>query len=761
MNEGHIFIDEQISPDTYTMVKQRLTQYADRSKIVVHIASPGGSVYAGYNIYNALKLSGKPISVIIEGEAQSMATFIALAASPGELKICNPSVFMIHMPHSGMQGTAEDFESGASELRTIENDMVKAYSDKTGIAPDQIREMMRKTTTLNAVEAVKMRFADGVLNNYLTAAAIGKPIKNMKKNIIVTGLEKLAKMIGEAEGNTAPSAYDVSLIDGTVLSVAAPNEDSMIGAPATIGGAPAPDGDYQAVPDPDDVGGVGDVITVAGGVVTAVTEPTQAAKPAMPPKPVAPVPPQQIPVTPVPAQVATDEVAALKAELAAIKAEKEAAASKLVEQTTALGEIKKEVLAMKSKTVGDDNEPFMGVVPIKHVGNSGIRDAKMHNIKMSKRFILENMGWLEQYYPTGHFDDVKSTPSMTSIIETNFNFTYPGILTTDLFYKPTLSSPALSDMFTIDQGISFQKRYNVIPGLSKVIKPYTGCGAPNSNSSRDLISSVTLQTKEFRMQEAWCKDDFTQQLTGIYNHLAQEWLKTGERSFDPAGTPIDGVIQEVLTDAMRRDLFIRATMAAGNSSNADFNQIDGLWDRLIDSSGASNYCVVKASGTSLGMTAPTATSAADALEAVYIQSNDLLKEQMDKAVFWVTGNIYDAYVNKLIGTGNVSQAQYEAFINGIKGSGTWNGGITYKGIPLNPVRLWDNSLADSNNPLFGTTKSLILLSVKQNHMLGVESSADLNKIESWYEMKDSKRYYRSDFKIGYQYLHCDLQTIAY
>lgn len=738
MNDGQIFIDDEITPQTLAYVKDVIAKSVNAPKLTVHIQSPGGSVYAGYNIYHALKATGKPIEVIIEGEAQSMATFIALVASPGQLKICNPSIFMIHMPSSGIQGTADDHESGASELRNIENDMVAAYSAKTGLPNEQIREMMRKTTTLNASQAGQMKFVDQVLGSYLTAAAMGRTKHKMEKK--KSALDKVIEMLGYAS-----KLVDPTIPNGVYTSKEGKTLTIALGSPTALD---VPDGDYT--------GADGTIITVTGGAITNVVAPGAAA-PAPTPPPYTPPP-----TTALPTQASVDEIIALKQKLATAEAAKAEAESKIVPLTTAISDIKKEVATMKAQPVGDQDEPSLGIAPLKYpIGMSGAHDARMHNVKMSKIFLMQQMPWIERHYPAGYFDDVKGGPTMTSIIETNFNFTYPGILTTDLFYKPTLSSPALSDIFTIDQGISFQKQYNLIPGLSKVIKPYTGCGATNTNGSRDLIGNTTLVTKEFRMQEAWCKDDFTQQLTGKYNNLAQEWLKTGERSFDPSGTPVDAVIQEVLTDAMRRDLFIRATMAAGNSGSADFNQIDGLWDRLIDSSGASNYCVVKATGTTLGMAAITSTNAADALEAVYIQSNDLLKEQMDKAVFWVTGSVYDAYVNKLIGVGNVSQAQYEAFINGIKGSGTWNGGITYKGIPLNPVRLWDSSLADSNNPLFGVTKNMILLTVKQNHMLGVESSADLNNIESWYEMKDSKRYYRSDFKIGYQYLHCDLQTIAY
>lgn len=187
MNEGHIFIDEQITPDTLKMVKANLAEFERTGveAIVLHIQSPGGSVYAGYNIYNSLKLSGKPIRTIIEGEAQSMATFIAILGSPklGGLgvEICNPSVFMIHMPHSGVEGTAEQFEQGASELRTIENEMIEAYSSVSDLPSEKIREMMRRTTTLNAKQAKEMGFASKVLGSYREAVALGQTILNPNK----------------------------------------------------------------------------------------------------------------------------------------------------------------------------------------------------------------------------------------------------------------------------------------------------------------------------------------------------------------------------------------------------------------------------------------------------------------------------------------------------------------------------------------------------------------------------------------------------
>ena len=342
---------------------------------------------------------------------------------------------------------------------------------------------------------------------------------------------------------------------------------------------------------------------------------------------------------------------------------------------------------------------------------------------------------------------------MASALETNFNYTYPGILTTEVFFKPTEDSPALSDLAIIDQGISFKKQYNILPALDKIVKPYDGC-ARTFSGSQD-ITNKTLEVAEFELGLEWCKDDFTNYLTGAYNNLAQEWLKSGNASFDPSGTPVASIISRLIEDSARRDVFRRICFGDAGSASADFDTIDGIWTQLVDNAGTtSTYCVKKAS-TSLGTAALSSGEALAALEAVYNESTNLLKAvPTSKKAMFVTGSVYDNYFNSLAANGAVTE---QAFSNLVKGVSS----LTFKGIPVVPVRIWDTMLEDSDNPLNASTRHLILYTTKDNHRIGVESSGDLNKIEGWYDRKDRKYYFEGDMKFGYTYLHCDLQTIAY
>lgn len=724
--EGHIFLEGVIDASTVEDIKKQLAVNADAESLVLHISSPGGSVYDGYTIYHHLLSTGKKIKGIVEGQAQSMATFISLACYEVEMR--DPSVYMIHNPSQGLQGDADMLEGGAEELRKIEDEMAKAYSDKTGIPVEEIKAMMKKETRLNAYEAKQKGFVDKV-SKQLKAVAIGKNKHDMdeKENVfdklgsVLEGIVEKLKPTEAAE----PNMVSLELADGTMVEVDG-EEGDLVGKAALVGGEPAPDGEH-ALAD-------GRVLVTAAGVVTEVREAA----------------PEETAEQKLQKRVEQLETKLAEAEAAKVEASKTAETTKeeMKKVTEAVALAKDELVKLKTQTIGKEDKPSKGDTPMKTPIGFKRSEPNAVAIDLTKAFINENMSWLKGHYPQGYFDN---TPRMTSILETNFNYTYPGILTTDIFYKPTLTAPALSEMFTIDQDIKFQKQYNLVTQLDKIVKPFTGCGtSPNSNIQN--ITNTTVTTKEFQMYEGWCKTDFTDQLSGIYNNLAQEWLKTGEAQFDPAGTPIDKVIMTVLKDSMQRDIFRRVSFAAGDSSDADYNQFDGLWTRTIDSSGASNYCVRRAGSSIAG--ALSAGNALTHLETAYAQSDVLLKNNPNKK-FFVTRSIWDNYYNSLIGNGSVTEA---AFGNLQKGLST----LTYKGIPVIAVDLWDEFLGETDNPLYtGTQRNLIMLTVKENHILGVENGADLNTIDSWFEKKDQKRYYRSSFKLGYNYLHCDLTTVMY
>lgn len=769
MKEGHIFTEGEIGNDYPDLIAEQIARQPEAEKFIHHISSPGGSVQGGYNGYHKLIKTGKVIDTIVEGEAQSMASFLMLASdvTGGKIKILNPSRVMIHMPKLPVNGFAdsEGLQSSADNLKVIEKEMAEVYMAacaKRGKAKniDEVKAMMRKETNMSAQDAVNMGFADEVINyipkeenSKLKAVALGlKSVKAMEKGkgigaAVADLLTKAASLLTSQEAK----AVELPLKEGGVINV--DGEEPAEGAGVTIEGKPA-EGTYTLAD--------GRSLECMAGKITKVMP-----APSMPP-----VPPtdadkaaklaleneqlrQQLA-----AQVAAQEKAKQEEQQKLVQAEKEKIEAKLAEANKQLEEIKKH-------TVGDATRQSEGVHNNAVALGGQFKDKEQRMATLS--YLADNLPWIEhtepfqKKYPHGRFSDGtyfrdyrSGGPCAVSILETNLNYTWNGILSMDLFFKPTLGSPALGDIFTVDLGATDTKRYHIAPTANKILKPYTGCAQAVTGTALD-ITSKKIQLKPFEMYEGWCKDDFTNQLSGSYNVLAQEWLKTGTDSFDPAGTPIDRMIVQLLKDGLRRDIFRRVSFGDTTSANADWNQIDGYWQSLIDQSGASNYCVY-ASKTNFGIGALSADAAYNELIAIFNGSSNLLKQEAidgGKGKFLVTRSIWENLYTTYTGVGAVTELAYTAATKGL-------GNLTFRGIPVIPVTIWDDFLADSANPLFATTRHLISFTLKENHILGVENTADLNKIDSWFEKKDNQRYYRSNMVMGFLGpIHCDLTTISY
>ena len=129
-------------------------------KLAVSINSAGGDVFQGFQIYNMLKRYKGDVSVTVDGLAASMASVIAMAGD--ERIMPENAMLMIHNPIGGVYGGKDEIASFAEALGKMEDQIVNAYVEATGLSDKAIRSMMDKETWLSADEAVSKGFADTV-----------------------------------------------------------------------------------------------------------------------------------------------------------------------------------------------------------------------------------------------------------------------------------------------------------------------------------------------------------------------------------------------------------------------------------------------------------------------------------------------------------------------------------------------------------------------------------------------------------------------
>ncbi|ROS05715.1 ATP-dependent Clp endopeptidase proteolytic subunit ClpP/HK97 family phage major capsid protein,TIGR01554 [Sinobacterium caligoides] len=150
----------------------RKLEAMDGDTITVRIQSDGGYITEGLAIYNRIKATGKKVNVVIDGFAASMASVIAMAGD--HVSMPSNGFLMIHKPWSGLNGNADDMRKEANVLDQLEDSLLCIYTDKTGMAAEEIALMLEAETWINATDALAMGFIDEITGQQKAAARIDR-----------------------------------------------------------------------------------------------------------------------------------------------------------------------------------------------------------------------------------------------------------------------------------------------------------------------------------------------------------------------------------------------------------------------------------------------------------------------------------------------------------------------------------------------------------------------------------------------------------
>ncbi len=142
-----------------------------KKPIKVFINSPGGSVDAGFAIYDAMRFVSAPVHSVCAGLAASAATVILLGAAKGRRWSLPNTRFLIHQPSTGMQGTASDVAIGAKEILKLRQKVNELLAAETGQPISRIAEDTHRDYWMSADEAKTY----GLIQHICATAADLKP----------------------------------------------------------------------------------------------------------------------------------------------------------------------------------------------------------------------------------------------------------------------------------------------------------------------------------------------------------------------------------------------------------------------------------------------------------------------------------------------------------------------------------------------------------------------------------------------------------
>lgn len=147
------------------------------------INSGGGDVFSASEIYTELRSYKGEVNARIVGVAASAATVISSACS--KVTMSPTASYMIHKASTIGIGNSDDFKHASDFLDTVDKSIVTAYMDKTGMAQEDLLQMMKDETWLSASDAKEKGFVDEIMFSE-QAKAVASATGALPQNVIDT-----------------------------------------------------------------------------------------------------------------------------------------------------------------------------------------------------------------------------------------------------------------------------------------------------------------------------------------------------------------------------------------------------------------------------------------------------------------------------------------------------------------------------------------------------------------------------------------------
>ena len=166
LKERIIFLGGEVTDVTADLLVAQLLflEAEDPDKdIQIYINSPGGSVSAGFAIFDTMQYIKPDVSTICVGRAASMGAFLLAAGTKGKRFALPNADVMIHQPLGGAQGQAEDIYIQATKIIQVRQQINEILAERTGQPLEKIAKDTDRDFYMTAKEAVEYGIIDEVI----------------------------------------------------------------------------------------------------------------------------------------------------------------------------------------------------------------------------------------------------------------------------------------------------------------------------------------------------------------------------------------------------------------------------------------------------------------------------------------------------------------------------------------------------------------------------------------------------------------------
>ena len=163
-----IFLGEEVNDATASLVVAQLLflESEDPTKdIYLYINSPGGSVTAGFAIYDTMNYIKCDVSTICIGMAASMGAFLLSGGTKGKRLALPNAEIMIHQPSGGARGQETEIRIVAEEILKTRKKLNEILAANTGRTFEQLEVDTERDNYMTAQEALEYGLIDRIVEN--------------------------------------------------------------------------------------------------------------------------------------------------------------------------------------------------------------------------------------------------------------------------------------------------------------------------------------------------------------------------------------------------------------------------------------------------------------------------------------------------------------------------------------------------------------------------------------------------------------------
>ena len=169
LKERIIFLGEEVNDTSASIIVAQLLflEAEDPSKdIHLYINSPGGSVSAGFAIYDTMNYIKCDVSTICIGMAASMGAFLLSGGTQGKRFALPNSEIMIHQPSGGARGQATEIQIVAENILKTKKKLNEILAANTGRSYEEIARDTERDNYMTAQEAKEYGLIDEILAHH-------------------------------------------------------------------------------------------------------------------------------------------------------------------------------------------------------------------------------------------------------------------------------------------------------------------------------------------------------------------------------------------------------------------------------------------------------------------------------------------------------------------------------------------------------------------------------------------------------------------